>query len=322
MRTILNRCLGLTGVGLLGVAAIAGAGCGGDDDSVGSGSDGKPHIVVTTNILGDVVKQVVGNEADVDVIMPLGSDPHEFSPSARQAETMNDADLLVVNGAGFEEGLEEIIEQAEDAGTDTFSFADQIELIPFVAIPGNEEEAEEHTTDPHIWTDPDNIEAGVEALGDELGGLDGIDKAAVASRVADYVDQLTTLDADIQAQVANIPADRRVLVTNHEVFGYFAKRYGFEVVGTIIPGGTTLAEPSSAELENLRGVIESKHVPAIFAETTDSSRLADALAQDVGQVEVVTLYTESLGEEGSGAETYVGLMRTDAQLIADALGGS
>jgi len=307
-------------MGLVG-AAVLGA-CGGDDDS----ADG-PRIVVTTNILGDVVREVVGDAADVEVIMPLGADPHEFSASARQAEAMEDADLLVVNGEGFEEGLHEIVEQAEDNGVEVFAFTDHVELLPFEEHAEEEGDAEaeehaeeeEHGGDPHVWTDPTNIRTAVEALRPVLNELEGIDQAAIDEQTDAYLAELATLDSEIEAQLAAIPAERRVLVTNHDVFGYFAQRYGFEVVGVVIPGGTTLAEPSSAELEDLRAVIESRQVPAIFAETTDSTRLADALAEEVGDVEVVTLFTESLGDEGSGAETYVGLMRTDAGLIADAL---
>lgn len=305
MRTILNR-LSAVGLGLC-VPAVVFAGCGDDDDSTD-----RPHIVVTTNILGDVVDQVAGDAgADIEVVMPLGSDPHEFAPSTKQAEAMVEADLLVVNGADFEEGMEGIIERAEEAGTPVFAFAEHVELLPFTG---------EHSEDPHIWTDPTNIAAGLPALGDALGEVDGIDATAVDEGAAAYEAELTQLDQDIEAAVADIPSDKRVLVTNHEVFAYFADRYGFKVVGTVIPSGTTLAEPSSAELEDLAQLIRDQDVPAIFGETTQSTRLADALAESVGaDVEVVELYTESLGEEGSGAETYVGLMRTDAELIAGAL---
>lgn len=276
--------------------------------------------MVTTNILGDVVEQVAGDAgADIEVVMPLGADPHEFAPSAKQAEAMVDADLLVINGAHFEEGMESIIEQAEDDGTPVFNVADHVELLPFSEPEGEDE----HTEDPHLWTDPTRLAGALPALGDALSEVDGIDTAAVESGVEAYGAELTQLDQDIEAALADIPAERRVLVTNHEVFGYFADRYGFEVVGTVIPSGTTLAEPSSAELEDLAEVIEDRGVPAIFAETTESTRLADVLAESLGSdVEVVELYTESLGDEGSGAETYVGLMRTDAELIAGALAPS
>ncbi len=114
-----------------------------------------------------------------------------------------------------------------------------------------------------------------------------------------------------------MPPDRRLLVTNHDALGYFADRYGFEILGTVLPGTSTLAEASPAELERLAADIESAGVPAIFAEALESTDEAAALADDLG-VDVVTLYTDSLGDDGSGAETYAELMRYDATAIADA----
>jgi zinc/manganese transport system substrate-binding protein len=283
------------------LAATSLAACGSDDDDDAAG--GTPSIVVTSNILGDIVGQIVGDAAEVDVLLPIGVDPHEFSISARQAEAMADADLLVVNGAGFEEGLDDAIENAADAGTPVFAFTDHIELLD---------------EDPHVWTDPTRLIPAVEALADELQEA-GLDQEVTAAADA-YVQELEALDAELEAALADIPDDRRVLVTNHEVFGYFADRYGFEVVGAIIPSLSTGAEPSSADIEELAAVIEDENVPAIFGETSSPSALADALAEAAGgDVVVVELFTESLGEPGSGAETYVELMRTDAELIHEAL---
>jgi zinc/manganese transport system substrate-binding protein len=122
--------------------------------------------------------------------------------------------------------------------------------------------------------------------------------------------------------VSAVPAGRRTLVTNHEVFGYFADRYGFDVVGAVIPAGTTQAEPSAEQLAELADTIEERGVPAIFVETSSPTRLADALAEEVGDVDVVELFSESLGDEGSGGETYAAMMRTNATRIADALAGA
>ena len=293
------------------------AGCSDDDPD----STGGPTIVVTTNVLGDVVREVTADAGvDVEVVMPLGADPHEFSPSTRQAEDMVAADLLVVNGAGFEEGMEEIIDRAADSDTPTFAFTDHVDLLPLTGPNAEEEASEGNTDDPHVWTDPTRVADALPALGEALREVEGVDAAAVDEGIAAYAAELAALDQEIETALADIPDDHRVLVTNHEVFGYFADRYGFDVVGTVIPSGTTLAEPSSGELEDLAAVIEDVGVPAVFGETTQSTRLADALAESVGaDVEVVELFSESLGEPGSGAETYVGLMRTDAELIAGAL---
>ena len=327
MRSVLSfRPIAVT----LSVLALALPACGDDD---GAGASDRPQVVVTTSILGDIVRHVVGDAGDVEVIMPLGADPHEFAPSTRQAEAMAEADLLVVNGAGFEQGLHSVIEAAREAGAPTFTFAEHVTLHAVDEHAEEEHAEEEHADgeaadgheheggeDPHLWMDPALVAGAVPALGEALAGTDGVDGEAVTARASEYAAALEALDADIRALLEPIPADRRVLVTNHEAFGYFAQRYGFDIIGTVIPSLTTRAESSAADLEALAAVIQDHELPAIFAETTQPRQLAEALADEVGGgVEVVELYTESLGEEGSGAETYVGMLRTDAELIAEAL---
>ncbi|MGH9138887.1 MAG: metal ABC transporter solute-binding protein, Zn/Mn family [Acidimicrobiales bacterium] len=281
---------------VLGVALASGCG----DDSSDAAADGQAQVVVTHSILGDVVQSVVGDEIDVEVVMPPGVDPHEFAPSSRQVEAMSDADLLVINGAGFEAGLDGAIGAATDAGVELFTFADHIALLD---------------EDPHFWTDPSRMATAVEALATALVG------AGVAADHADeYAADLRALDRDLGDALAAIPADRRVLVTNHEVFGYFADRYDFDVLGTVIPANTTQAEPSAADLDDLADTIRQTGVPAIFAETSSSANLADALADSVGDIEVVELFSESLGDDGSGAETYIEMMRTNTERVAEALG--
>ena len=310
-------------------------------------------MVVTTNILGDVVRQSLGGLVDVDVIMPLGSDPHDFAPSARQAEAMEEADLLVLNGAGFEEGMRDIILNVEDSGTPTFTAADHVALLT-LGDDDHDHDDDDHSdddhsdddhddhgdddhsdddhddhgsgVDPHLWTDPDRIADVVVALGAVVAELDEIDGDQLSVSIDTYVAELADLANGMESTLSDVPVERRVLVTNHEVFGYFADRFDFEVVGTVIPSLSTGAEPSAAALERLADLIETENVPAVFAETTTSSRLAEVLADEVGgelagQVVVVELFSESLGESGSGAETYVDMMSTNAALIADALGG-
>jgi len=174
--------------------------------------------------------------------------------------------------------------------------------------------------DPHIWTDPSRMVTAVEAFGAEFASLDNVDAAAVEAQVQSYVDQLAALDAEMEQVLSTVPAENRVLVTNHEVFGYFADRFDFEVVGAVIPSMTTSAEPSVAAVEALVALIEDEQIPAIFADTSGSTRLAEAIASSAGnEVAIVVLFSESLGEPGSGADTYIGMMSTNARLIADAL---
>jgi len=330
MRTVLSL--------VLAAGTLAGLVACGDDGEAGGAPADRPHVVVTTSILGDMVSEVVGDQAEVEVVMPLGTDPHEFQTSARQVQAMVEADLLVINGAGFEEGMLDAIENAQESGTPWFAFADHVDLIAPTDQHHEEEEEEEGPSadgdhaaeagdehqdgaaDPHIWTDPTRMITAVEAFGERAAELDGVDPQAVESRAAAYLAVLRALDTEIERTLAAIPADRRILVTNHEVFGYFADRYGFEIVGAVVPSLTTNAEASAADLAELADVVTAEDVPAIFAETTRSTRLADTLAQAVGgDVEVVELFTESLGSPGSGAETYLEMMRTNAGLVAEAL---
>ncbi|MFT6292977.1 MAG: zinc/manganese transport system substrate-binding protein [Ilumatobacter sp.] len=188
----------------------------------------------------------------------------------------------------------------------------------------SDEEGDDHGhedgDDPHIWTDPTRIATAVEALEPIISGLAGVDAAALSTSISDYLDKLSALDASMDKALSAVPEAQRVLITNHEVFGYFADRYDFEVVGAIIPSLTSNAEPSAADIEELAEMIEAESIPAIFGETTQSTQLADALADEVdGAVAVVELFSESLGEDGSGAETYVGMMQLNADLITKAL---
>ncbi|HUF97391.1 MAG TPA: metal ABC transporter substrate-binding protein [Ilumatobacter sp.] len=320
--------------------ALAASACGGDEPADSAGDvAGVPKVVVTTNILGDVVVATFGDLIDVEVIMPAGADPHEFAASAKQATAMEGADLLIVNGAGFEAGLDGVIDSVIDGGTPSFSFADHVELLE-----GEDHDDEDHdedhddedhegeteaehaahadhgADDPHLWTDPLRIADAVTALSSVIGELPGVDPAVAANRAAAYVAQLTDLVAEVKELLAPIPPDDRVIVTNHEVFGYFADRFDFVVAGAVVPSLTTNAESSAKALEDLADLLRTQSVPVIFAETTQSTQLAEALAAEVGgDVTIVELFTESLGDAGSGADTYLGLMRTDAQLIADAL---
>jgi zinc/manganese transport system substrate-binding protein len=283
----------------------------------------QPSIVVTTNILGDVVSAVVGDLAEVEVVMPIGADPHDFAASVKQADSMENADLLVVNGAGFEQGMLGVIDSVASSGTTVFAFADAVELLPAGdEDDGHAAEDGHGAFDPHLWTDPVRLSAGVRALGARLAQLEGIDAKLLAQQVDAYVGELGAVDAQIADDLAVVPDQDRVLVTNHEVLGYFADRYGFEVVGAVVPSLTSNAGASSRELEELADTISANGIPAIFAETTQSTELAAALAAEVGEdVKVVELFTESLGEPGSGAEAYIDLMRTTADLIVDALTG-
>lgn len=301
-------------LGLLLVLALAVGAC-----DAGGGTTGDGMLVITTtSILADVVGELAGDAATVESLIPNGADPHDFAASARDIARLRDAGLVVAIGLGLEEQLTSVLERAEADGVPILRVAPQVDPLPFASIGDHDPHAGD--LDPHVWFDPIRMAAAVRLVAERLAEIepDG-DWEPRADRV---VADLEALDAEIREIVADVPADRRLLVTNHEVLGYFAARYGFDVVGVVVPGGSTLAEPSSRDLAELVTTIRETGVPAVFAETTDSSALAESVAGEVGRpVQVVELHTAALGPPGSDADTYIGMMRTNATAIAAALTG-
>ena len=425
-------------------------------------------VVVTTTILGDIVSNIVGSDAELVVLLPVGADPHDYRASAAQVTLLHDADLVVSNGIQLEEGLIDVLEAAEADGVNLLEVGDLLDPLPFGGgghdmeeegehhdeeegehdhehegdmeegehdhehegdmeegehdhehegdeeegehdhehegdmeegehdhehegdeeegehdhehegdeeegehdhehegdeeegehdhehegdeeegehdheHEGDEEEGEHdhehegdmeegehdheheghaHTGgDPHFWLDPLRVAEAAHLIAHELAELDpSIDWEG---RAESYASELEELDEEIKAILAPIHAEDRKLITNHDALGYFAARYGFEIVDTVIPGGATLADPSSAELAALVERIREEGVKAIFAETIESTALAEALAAEAGSdVAVVELYTGSLGEPGSGADSLIGMLRVNAQRIAEILTG-
>ncbi len=293
---------------LASVTVMGVSGCGAD-----AGSD-IPLIVVTTNILGDVVQNVVGAEADVRVLMQPDADPHSFEISAQDGALMRQADLIVTNGLGLEEGLQQHIDSAQSEKVPILVAGDVITPLAYTGGEG------EGAPDPHFWTDPALMVDVVDELGERVSEIDGIDAEAIGTSATAYQSQLTELDAAMAESFAAIPTDRRNLVTNHHVFGYLAERYDFRIIGAVIPGGTTLASPSASDLRDLVAAIEEAQVNTIFAESSQPDRLVQVLADGANiDVDVVELFTESLTNPGEGADTYLTMMRTNTERISTGL---
>jgi zinc/manganese transport system substrate-binding protein len=275
----------------------------------------RPLVVVTTNILGDVVDNVVGDQAEVMVLMRPNADPHSFEISAQEAARILDADLLVVNGLGLEEGLQQHIDAASTEGVPVLTAGEVIDVVEYSA--GDSAGAD----DPHFWTDPDRMVDVVAALSDAVTDrVPGVDSAQIDANAAAYTEELGALATEMTDAFAAIPPGNRNLVTNHHVFGYLAERFDFTVIGAAIPGGTTLAAPSASDLRELVDAIETAGVHTIFAESSQPDRLVQVLADEAGiDVAVVELFTESLTESGEGAETYLTMMRANTERIATGL---
>ena len=300
--------------GLLAVVAA----CGDDAKSEPAADAGANVIVATTSVWADVAGNLACDGlAEIETVIPIGGDPHSFEPSLQDRQVLENADLIVANGLLLEESLEDTIDAAEQHGTPVFRFADHMTPLE-TADDGHDDDGHEGG-DPHVWFDPTRVAAALPALRDALVEQAGLDAGRVDACLDRYQSAIAATDTEAAALLDTIPTDRRKLVTNHEALGYFAEHYGFEVLGAVIPSPSTLAEANPADLQALVDLVEQAHVPAIFTEAQHSSVEADALAEAIGDVEVVTLFTDSLGPAGSGADTYLGLLETDARLIVDAL---
>ena len=284
-----------------------------------AGTGGTPsadhRIVVTTNILGDVVRNVVGDTADVRVLMKPNADPHSFAVSAQEAAAITTADLVVYNGLGLEESLQRHVDSAADNGVPTLAVGDRVDAIRHATGDG------EGNPDPHFWTDPQRMLAGVDAIVDAVREhIPAIDGDRIDQNANNYREELRQLSNEMTERFATIPVERRKLVTNHHVLGYLAARYGFTVIGAVVPSGTTLASPSSSDLESLAGAVRDAGVPAIFVDSSHPDRLARVLADEAGvDVDVVSLYSESLDEPGTKGATYLDMMRTNTEAIVTGL---
>lgn len=294
------------------LATLAGAlaaGCG----ASGSTGDGRPTVVATTSILGDLVQQVGGDAIHVEVLMPPGADPHGFEASASQAARMRGASLIVANGLGLEERLASTLDSARADGVPVFDVGDELDPQPLT-------DGGTDTTDPHVWLDPNRMATAAELVAARIAETTGVDRATLDAHAAAYATAARHAGAEADAILSTVPTDRRVLVTNHDALGYFARRFDLRVLGAAIPGGSTLAEPSAASIRELADALRATGVAAVFSESTVSPRIIETVAREVGrQVLVVELPTDSLGEPGSGFSTYPDLITTIAHRIADAL---
>jgi zinc/manganese transport system substrate-binding protein len=290
------------GLSLAGAVSRAGCSAGGSD---------RPTVVVTTNILGDIVQNLAGDELDVVTFMPRDADPHSFELSAQDAAAMRSADLVVSNGLGLEEGVQHHVDASAADGVAQFVAGDHVETLGYL---------DSDAVDPHFWTDPTQTARVVDALAPVLADLAGDGGRNVTDAADEYAAELETVDAEMAAGLEAIPAEHRALVTNHHVFGYLARRYDVRILGAAVPGGTTLAAPSASDLRELVDAIDAAGVRTIFADSSQPDRLMRVLADEAGRdVSVVPLLTESLAPEGQPGDTYLDMMRQNLQRITDGL---
>lgn len=310
VRAIGARPRALALAGALGALLLVG-GCG------GSGSDsGKVSVVATTTQLGGFVRQVGGNKVDVHQILAPNTDPHDYEARPDDVTTTADANLVFENGDNLDAWMGKVV---DDSGSDA-KIVDLGASVP-VKLPGESTGPEASQYDPHWWHDPRNAEAAVREIATRLSTVDPADKATFEANARAYEAKLRTLDAGIAHCFDSVPTADRKLVTDHDAFGYFANRYGVQVVGAVIPSQTTQAQPNAQDLSNLADLIRKEKVKAIFPESSLSPKLAETIASQTGAQIGQDLYGDTLGPEDSSGATYLGMEAANADAMVKGFSG-
>jgi ABC-type Zn uptake system ZnuABC Zn-binding protein ZnuA len=291
------RLLGPAFVALLAALAI---GCGD-----GGGQGGDVAAVATTTQIADFTREVGGDRVSVDGILRPNSDPHEYEPRPSDAAAIAKADVVFRSGGDLDEWLDDVV---DSAGGD----ASQVTLIDAVKRSGD---------DPHWWQDPRNAILAVAAIRDALIDVDPDGRAGYGRRAAAYTARLRSLDAEVARCIDRVPPAKRKLVTTHDALGYFADRYGIDVVGAVIPSLSSQAQPSAKDVDELVDQIKRERVEAIFPEAALSKKLEGAISRESGAEVGGQLWADTLGPSGSSGATYVEAIEANATALADGMSG-
>lgn len=277
--------------------------------SVGLASATPLKVATLSTVLSDVAAKVGGDKVQVEAIVKGGVDPHEFQPSPSDVELVAGADVVLVSGKGMEGYLSKLEE-----GTDQKKFVNVGSQI------GNSLKLKEDgkvIEDPHWWQSVANVKKATDVVRDALSTADPADKEAFAANAAVYQAKLDELDKAIKVKVAELPRDKRKLVTSHDAFQYFARDYGFKIYP--IEGVSTAEEPSTRKVAELLGTIKKEKVKAVFFENTQNPKVITQITKETGATVGGELYADGLGALGSDAGTYPGMMLHNANTIVDAL---
>lgn len=268
-----------------------------------------PDILTTSTILADITQHVVGDRLSVGSLVPVGADPHSYQPTPQDTAKISKSKVLVINGADYEQFLKPVLGNIDEGRP-------IIEASAGLRLRTNPDGGQ--GTDPHLWLDPNNVIVYVENIHEGLAKFDPDGAENYKSNASAYIAQLQELDAWINGQISQIPPQHRLLVTNHESFGYFAERYGFTVVGAVIPSFSSDASPSAQQMAMLVDQIKLYDAPAIFLDASDNPALAQQISSETGVKVVSDLHLESLTNNGP-AGTYIDMMKYNVTKIVDAL---
>ena len=303
MRTILI----IVTFGAFVATAASPAGCGATGG--GGDADGQVRVVATTMQVADFARQVGGDRVEVTGLLDAEAEPHDYEPTPSDAEAVSEADLVVSNGAGLDDWLGDLLEQA---GAD----APRVEAARGVTLLPTEEEG--FPGDPHVWHDPRAAARMVDNVAAGLTRADPAGRDAYRRRAAIYRRRLDRVAKSIREGFAPIPPERRDLVTSHDAFGYFARAYDVNVVGSVLPAVTTDAEPSAQQIKALVDRIRAEGVRVIFTEEAVEPRLERRVAEEAGARVSTSLYADALGAPGSGAEGFVEAELANARAMRSA----
>jgi zinc/manganese transport system substrate-binding protein len=285
--------------------AIVAASCG-DDSGEGTA---RLTAVATTTHAADLARNVGGARVEVRALVRPGSDPHDYEPRPSDARAIAEADLVIRSGGELDEWLDDVL---AGAGED----------VPVVSLIDSVRTSEEDgEADPHWWQDPGNAVLAVAAIRGALVEADPAGRGDYERSASAYRDRLAALDRSIAACIEQLPAAERKLVTTHDAYGYFARRYGIDVIGALIPSQSTQAQPSAKDTLELVEQIEREGVKAIFPESPLNPRLEEAVAREAGAEVGDALWADSLGPPGSDGETYLEAMASDTETLVEGFSG-
>lgn len=289
----------------------------------------KLRVVATTSLVAGIARRVGGDAIALTTLMPMGVDPHSYAPSPQDLRALNDAHVILINGLGLEEALLPILTKLEtpipvvsvNAGMAPLTYGEGTEQEAVVSEAEADAAAEEHDhlLDPHTWLSVSNVLIWVDNVAASFAMLDTVHVDDFFSNAGAFQEELTALDVELRQQIDTLPAEQRKLVTDHQELNYFAQDYGFEVVGAVIPGVSTMIAPSAQELAALQDAITDAGVTAIFVGENVENNVVNQLANDLG-LEVVKLYLSSLSDADGPASDYPSLMRYNVETIVSALG--
>jgi zinc/manganese transport system substrate-binding protein len=263
--------------------------------------DGLIHVVATTTQLGDFARQVGGDRVNVKTLLDAATDPHEYEPRPSDARAIAEADVVLESGGEVDAWLDDVVDAAGGE-------ADVVDVGEAIHAGGD---------DPHWWQDPLMTLRATRVIEAALRRADPTGADAYRRGAAAFGAEVSRLSEAIGRCMRSIPVDRRRLVTNHDSFGWFARRYDIEVLGSVIPGRATSARPSARDVRELVDAIRREHVTTIFPESALDQRVEQAVARDAGAKVGETLYADTLGK----ADTYVEALTHDAAAMARGFGG-